>query len=49
MNEQTLLALRAALYALNTIPRKRINYDGNLKTTYDIAALIDKVLTEAQQ
>ena len=38
------IALSAALYVLNTIPNKRIDYANNLRTTYALAAYIEQVL-----
>ena len=44
--EQIVLALRAALYALNTIPKKRINFTDELKDTYAVACLLEKTLRD---
>lgn len=38
------IALSAALYVLNSIPNRRIDYANNLRTTYALAAYIEQVL-----
>ena len=44
MPDDIYVALDAALYVLNSIPNKRINYADNLRTTYALAAYIEQVL-----
>lgn len=44
MHDDIHIALDAALYVLNSIPNKRIDYADNLRTTYALAAYIEQVL-----